>query len=429
MIRMSTSLRPRHTLTEATRKLAAARGIIVNGPRQAGKSQLLAQLGTDRNAEVLSLDQPALLRAARTDPTGFVSNRRRPLLIDEVQRAGNPLVLALKAMLDSSDETGQVALAGSTRFLTEPRLSESLAGRVRFVDLWPFAQGEIDELGVHADRFVDTLLSDGARLRDVAGAAPGLSRSAIFERVCCGGFPEAVRIASLRDRSEFFADYVRTISQRDIRELGRIGERVELPVVLRALAERTANLVNAANLADAVRLTPETLRRYLPLLETIFLTLTIPAFGDSAAARTRRRPKLYVTDPGLCAAMLGVSADRLMHPEASMAGSLLETFIATEIIKQLGWSTEQAAVTHFRDADGRAVDLVLSTPDGRVAAIEVKAAIDVDERDFRGLAHLRDHLGPRFVNGVVMHCGHSVGSWGDRLTSVPVSALWTPAPP
>ena len=106
----------------------------------------------------------------------------------------------------------------------------------------------------------------------------------------------------------------------------------------------------------------------------------------------------------------------------------METFVATEVVKQLGWSDEQATLTHFRDAEGHEVDLVLSTPDGRVAAIEVKAAIDVDERDFHGLAYLRDRLGSRFVNGVVVHCGPTANRWGDRLTSVPVSALWTPAP-
>ena len=103
-----------------------------------------------------------------------------------------------------------------------------------------------------------------SRHREHAARAPSLSRLDIFERVCRGGFPEAVRVATSRDRSEFFADYIRTISQRDIRELGKIGERVELGVVFRALAERTGKLVNGANLADAVRLTPETIRRYLP---------------------------------------------------------------------------------------------------------------------------------------------------------------------
>jgi predicted AAA+ superfamily ATPase len=140
------------------RKLAGARGLMVNGPRQSGKSELLRMLQRRLGGTLLTLDEPRYLQLARTDPTGFVQDRTRPLMIDEVQRAGDPLVLAIKVILDSSQERGQVVLAGSTRFLTEPRLSESLAGRVRFVDLWPFSQGEIDQLGPSGDCLLDRLV-------------------------------------------------------------------------------------------------------------------------------------------------------------------------------------------------------------------------------------------------------------------------------
>jgi predicted AAA+ superfamily ATPase len=409
------------------RRLRGARGVIVNGPRQAGKSELLKMLHGRLDGTLLTLDRPQHLRLARTDPTGFVEDRTRPLMIDEVQRGGDPLVLAIKVVLDSSQERGQVVLAGSTRFLTEPRLSESLAGRVRFVDLWPFSQGEIDQLGPLGDRFLDRLTGPTDDLYHSSTAAPRLARRDVYTRLCVGGFPEAVLAEGQRDRAEFFADYSRTISQRDITELGRVAERIELQAVLRLIAERTATPLNATGLAHLIGTSEDSMRRYLPLVETIFLSYQLPAFAPGAGAHARRRPKVHMTDTGLAAALLGVTPDRLLHPDATIVGQLLETFALMELVKQSTWADEQVRLTHYRDRERREVDIVAETPDGRVAGIEVKAAIDVDQRDFRHLTYLRDRLGTRFTNGVVLHCGPEPARWGDRLLSLPISALWAPA--
>ena len=424
---MTTAILPRLATAVASRRLRDARAIVVNGPRQCGKTELLRLLQDSVGGTLLTLDQPQHLRLARTDPTGFVSDRNPPLMIDEVQRGGDPLVLAIKLMLDSSPNRGQAVLAGSTRFLTEPRLSESLAGRVRFVDLWPFSQGEIDRLGPDGDGLLDRLVGPTDELLDSATPAPGLSRREVYNRLCRGGFPEAVLAGNELARSEFFADYVRTISQRDISELGRITDRVDQPTVLRLLAERTASVLNSNTLAQAAGTSADSMRRYLPLVETIFLSYRLPAFAASTAARTRRRPKVHLTDSGLAAWLLGVTPDRLLHPETSVVGQLLETFVAMELVRQQTWSGEQTRLSHFRDAEGREVDVIVETPDGRLAGVEVKAAIDVDERDFRHLTYLRERLGERLANGVVLHCGQRAARWGDRLTSLPVSALWAAA--
>src|SRR5262249_48462168 len=187
---------------------------------------------------LLTLDEPQHLRLARADPMGFVQDRTHPLMIDEVQRGGDPLVLAIKVILDTSQDRGQVVLAGSTRFLTEPRLSESLAGRVRFVDLWPFSQGEIEQLGSSGGRLLDRLLRPTDELYQSSRSAPGLTRREIYQRLCTGGFPEAVLASGQRDCAEFFTDYVRAISRRDITELSRMAERIDLQAVLRLVAER-----------------------------------------------------------------------------------------------------------------------------------------------------------------------------------------------
>jgi uncharacterized protein len=401
--------------------------IVVNGPRQSGKSWLLRRLATE-SGRYVSLDVPAELRAARLDPSGFVGSSGDtgpfPLLIDEVQRAGDPLVLAIKVAADAASEPGRFVLAGSTRFLTEPRLSESLAGRARLVDLWPLAQCEIE--GVDPPNLCDLMLGSFSDLAAFADAVPPSNRASSFVRVVRGGYPEAVPLESPVDRAEFFADYVRTIAQRDIREISRLGQRIELPDVLRLLAARTATELNHTSLANDAGLGADTMRRYVPLVETIFLAMRLPAFGTNLASRVVRRPKMHLVDSGLAAHLIGVRDHApFARPGHDAAGPLLETFVANEVVRLAGWSVEQPAVKHWRDEQKREVDIVLEAPDGRIAGIEVKAAADLDDGDVRHLAYLRDRLGDRFVSGVVLHCGDRGRRLGDRLVSMPVSALWS----
>ena len=385
---------------------------------------MLRNVAEQVDARYVSLDVTSDLRAARVDPAGFVQRDQRPLFIDEVQRGGDPLVLAIKAAVDLSDERGQFALAGSTRFLTEPRLSESLAGRARFVDLWPLSQGEIDGL-TNGDRFVDACIDGFDGLAALGQVALPAERRDVFARVLRGGFPEAVLAASDRDRADFLADYVRTISQRDIAELGRITDRVDLPKVLRLLAARSASELNVSDLANDAGLGPDTTRRYLPLVDAIFLLHRLPVWSRSATSRTKRRPKIHLTDTGLAAWLARIRPDALDRPGHPLDGALLESFVVNELMRQAGWSREPVSLAHWRDRNGREVDVIVETGDRNIVGIEVKAAVEVTEGDVPHLAYLRDAVGPDFVAGVVLHLGTRLRRFGDRLLAMPITALWS----
>src|SRR5438067_1553648 len=399
--------------------MRAARAVVINGSRRSGKTALLGVLQRRLGGTYLSLDQATNLRLARTDPTGFATGFDEPLFIDEIQRGGDPLVLAIKLVLDESSGRGRFALAGSTRFLSEPRLSESLAGRVRFIDLWPLSQGEIDG---RPDGFVDVVLTRPRRLLRMD--APVLSRRDVFERVCRGGFPEAVLASSPADRRDFFADYIRTVTTKDVRELADLSHMASMRDIVRLLAARTAQEVNISDLGRELGLPAPTLRRYLPLLETIYLHHLVPAWSRNLTAKAVHRPKLHLIDSGLAAHLTGVDPPALARPTAVQAGPLLESFVTGEVARQLTWSTADANLYHWRDRNGSEVDLVLQAADGTVAGIEVKAAIDVDESDFRGLRTLRDRLGDQFSCGVVVHCGDRTRPFGPKLYAIPVSAIW-----
>ena len=310
-------------------------------------------------------------------------------------------------------------LAGSTRFLSEPRLTESLAGRVRFVDLWPLSQGEIDG---QPDRFVDLAFEQPGSI--MSATLTPTTRQQIFERVVRGGLPEAVLAHSAAARTDFLRDYVRSLTAKDVRELADLEHVGQLDRIIRLLAARTSNELNIADLAGELGIPQTTFRRYLPLFETTYIHHTVPAWSGNLSSKAVKRPKLHMIDSGAAATLLGANATALARPTSTVSGQLLETFVAGELARQLTWSETDARLYHWRDRDGKEVDLVLESADGRVVGVEVKAAVDIGPDALTGLRHLQQRLGERFIAGYVIHCGESVVPAGPGLWTVPPTALW-----
>ena len=344
------------------------------------------------------------MRATASSSSSPTSTPRRPR-----ERRGQPPERARRSQASARGE-GAEDVEGTQS-----------TGRARFVDLWPLAQGEI-ERREHVDAFVDLIFRDHGHVVDNAPA--GERRPAIAERLVRGGFPEAVLSTSQRARRSFFDDYVRTISQRDITELSRMTQHVDFATVLRLVAARTGAELNTTALANDARLGAETMRRYLPLLEAVFMCWRLPAWSSNLTSKVVQRPKLHVVDPGLAAALLGVSAEALATPGHPADGQLLETMVACEIAKQLTWADDIYRMYHWRSRDGREIDIVIERADGMIAGIEVKAAVDVDGHDLRHLTWMRDRLGARWAGGVLVHLGDRARRWGPGLVSIPINALW-----
>jgi len=409
----------RNSMPTLLEGLADFRVVVVNGPRQSGKTVLLGQLHEQAGGTLVTFDDPGVLESAVSDPVGFVSGFTKPLLIDEVQRAGDPLLRAIKAQVDRDTTPGQFVLAGSTRFLTVPTLSESLAGRVFIVDLWPFSHVE---LAGHVDQFMDRVFEGPWSL--IARAEALENRSDYFRRSYIGGFPEVVAKRSEKARSAWFSSYIRTVTQRDIKEISRIREAAELPRLLRLLAGITAQELNVAKTARRANMDDQTLHNYLPLLETVYLTHLVPGWSRNLTSKVKRRPKIYLTDTGMASHLLGVNPDALARPISPVSGPLLETFVLNELAKQRTWSSVTADLYHFRDRDGAEVDIVMESHDGRVVGLEVKSGQTVSKDDFHWLEMMRDKLGPDFVQGVVLYTGTRALPFGDRLSALPIAALW-----
>lgn len=392
--------------------------MLIAGPRQSGKTTLARQICRALGGEMISLDDDAALRAVLADPAAFVE-RDRMLAIDEFQRAGEPLLRAIKASVDRDPRKGRFLLTGSTRFLTVPHLSESLAGRVILVDLWPLTQGEIRR---RRDAWAERAFGDTTVLRRVE--KEHLTRAQYIDAVCRGGYPE-VHAAREALRRTWFASYLRTLSQRDAVEVSRIRRAGDLPRVLRVLAARTAQELNVSDVARDLGLPRTTVEDYLLVLENLYTWFRLPAWSRNLTTRAVRHPKAYLADSGFAASLVGATPESIAVPGDRALGPLVETFAVGEVVRQRTWSAVEYDAFHFRDPKGTEVDLVLEGADGRVVGVEIKASSTFDDRSLRSLALLRDRLGERFANGVVLYLGADVLPAGDRLTALPLSTLWS----
>lgn len=406
----------RNIATAITRGLSDTPVVLLNGPRQAGKTTLAQQIiAHGYPARYVTLDDAIALAAARQDPAGFISGFEGPVVVDEVQRAPE-LLLAIKASVDRDRRPGRFLLTGSAKVLMVPRVADSLAGRMEILTLWPLSQGEIDG---RRERFVDACFDPGWSLPTSSGE----DREMTLRRALRGGYPEAVERTSPRRRATWYGAYLTAILQRDVRDLADIADLSAMPRLLALLAARSSSLVNHSELSRSLGIPLSTLKRYVGLLESTFLVHTIPAWAGSLGRRLVKSSKMSLIDTGLMARLSGLDSARF-DSQPTLAGPLLETFVAAELRKQIGWSDTQPMLYHYRSAAGREVDIVLEDSSGRLVGIEVKARATVGSSDFDGLRELADLTGARFTRGVVLHNGRESVAFGERLWALPISDMW-----
>lgn len=413
------ALIPRFAHKRLAERAEAFRVVIVNGPRQAGKTTLLRLFQDSHGGSFRSLDDATTLRTALADPTEFARYGAMPRVVDEIQRGGEDLVLAIKHVVDRDNSRGQFILSGSTRFLTVPTLSESLAGRAVFVDLWPLTVAE--RTGA-AEDFCDLLF---AGRNSFAGTDESRwDRREYLDLMCAGGYPEVLGIGTANLRHGWFEGYLNTVILRDIGSFAQIQHGELIPRLLSVLAARAGSQAVVSNLAKDLQLYHATTRNYLSYLDTVFLTGRVNPWSSNLTAKHVKTPKIYPTDSGLSAHLLQVDLDALAQPGNPTAGILTETFVFAELTRLLAAGDTGATLRFYRDRDGREIDFILEKRNGQVVGIEVKASSTVGTDDFRHLRWLAGRLGDRFAGGYVIHLGSGTYPFGDRMIALPLSALW-----
>lgn len=405
----------RHLTPQMLEALEDTPVVFLRGARQCGKSTLVENLAAQGHAaEYLTLDEGVQLAAATRDPDGFISSLPDHVVIDEVQRAPD-LFRAIKRSVDRDRRPGRFLLTGSADALVLPKVSESLAGRMEVLTLYPLSQGEIEG---HREGFVDACFAENFRPKKT----PALAWPELVERMVPGGFPEVLARKPAR-RGAWFGSYVTSILERDVRDLANIQALRELPRLLKLIAARSGGILNLSDLARDSQIPLTTLQRHWALLEAVFLVRTLPAWSSNLGNRLIKAPKLYLNDTGLLCHLLGLDAARLNNDDL-MTGAVLETFVAGEVTKQAGWCDTRPVLAHFRTQKQQEVDLVLEDAKGRIVGIEVKKTASPGSGDFRGLRALREAAGKKFLRGILLCLADSAASFEADLHAVPIGALW-----
>jgi predicted AAA+ superfamily ATPase len=386
--------------------------VLIAGPRRAGKTTLVRKMdGEDRR--YITLDDQTVLAAAQSDPAGFIRGLDKAI-IDEIQRAPH-LLLAIKKTVDEDYRPGRFLLTGSANVLTLPRVADSLAGRMETIRMLPLARVEIEG---GTSTFLSRLFEG-----KLQGDREAIVGDDLLRLVLLGGFPEAIVRESERRRQDWARSYLTSVLTRDLRDIADVEKLTELPKFVRLLAEHSGQLVNYSQFGSSINVSHKTGQRYVGLLEQVFLIATVQPWYTNALKRIAKTPKLHFLDSGILAKARGLTFDRIKADRGAF-GSLLETFVFSEVLKLMSGSDLRLTPYHFRDQQMREVDIVLERDDGTIVGIEVKASATVKASDFGGLKTLAEACGEKFAFGVVLYDSTDVVPFGEKLAAAPLSCLW-----
>ncbi|MBX3287815.1 MAG: ATP-binding protein [Acidobacteria bacterium] len=405
-------------MTESIKQaLAESPVVLLIGARQSGKSTLVRNLGPeDHQPLYLTFDDLTLLSSASANPQAFLDSVQKPVIFDEIQRIPD-LLIHIKKSVDEDRKPGSYLLTGSANVLALPMAADSLVGRMDVIKLFPLSQGEING---QKESFIDMVCSDNFAL---PGKTDKEDREHFFDRIFTGGFPEAVQRTSKAGRDRWFRAYTTTLLQRDMRDLANIEGAADLPRLLSVLAARSGGLVNFADISRSTAITQTTLKRYIALLEQLFLIDFLPAYSANLTKRLTKAPKLYFSDTGILSYLIGANWQKMLV-ENTMAGTLVENFVVNELKKQAGWNETNVTMYHFRTTNNEEVDIILEMPGGDVVGIEVKSGASIGKDAFKGLKVLKENLGKKFKRGIVLYTGEISTAFDNDMFALPIQTMW-----
>ena len=382
---------------------------VLVGPRQAGKTTLLRHV-LGESCPLVSLEPPDVRNAAALDPRGFLALHPPPAAFDEIQYAPDLLPYIKERVDGDRDRAGQFILTGSQNLLLMEQVTESLAGRAAVLKLLPLT---VAELAGQPSRPLPWET-------DQVPAGDGPRHGDVWAMILRGFFPELARDPG-RDARLWWGSYVQTYLERDVRGLRNVGDLTSFQSFLRALAARSANLLNLSDLARDVGVTVNTAKSWLSVLEATFQVLVLRPHHANVGKRLVKSPKVYLTDTGLLSYLVGLREPG--HAAAGpSAGALFESLVVGEIYKRLVHRGQEPAMYFWRTASGDEVDLVVEQGN-RLIPIEAKSSATPRAQMATGIARFRRDLGDKAAAGFVIHPGAVTLPLGDGTVALPFAAL------
>ena len=388
--------------------------VVLTGPRQSGKTTLLKRHFGQRSRYV-SLELPDVHAAAEADPRGFLELYPPPVIFDEIQYA--PLLLPyVKERVDAErSRAGQFFLTGSQNLLLMQQMTETLAGRAAILKLLPLSHQELRR-------------NPAAPLpwekRSSPTTAPTVQNEdaflALWKTFLRGGYPELAAQAD-RDATLWFASYVQTYLERDIRSLRQIGDLSSFQSFLRTVAARSGQLFNLAQLSRKLGISSNTVKAWLSVLEATYQIVVLRPYFANIEKRLVKTPKVYFTDVGMLCYLTGLR-DPEHAAHGPLGGAIMETAVVSEIYKRIIHRGEQPQMHFWRTSTGSEVD-VLVEHEGKVIPIEIKLTATPTPEAAEGIRKLRQDLGEQVGPGFIVHPGEVELPLGEGAMALPFAQL------
>ncbi len=334
--------------------------VALTGPRQAGKSTLLRH--TFPKHQYLTLDNLILRAQAQKDPELFLSAYSAPLIIDEIQYAPN-LLPYLKIRIDEARSTyGSYILTGSQTIQLMSGLTESLAGRIAVMSLYPLSWNEISGIDGKANCVFDDVL--------------------VAAQTVKGFYPEFF-VNDALDPFLWLGSYLTTYLERDIRNIKGILDLRKFQTLLAVLAVRAGQILNLEEIGKEVGISQPTVKDWLSLLESTYIIKLLPPYFKNLTKRVIKSPKLYFIDTGLLCYLLGVdNVDRFF--KVAENGHIFENMVIAEAIKRLSILSQKASCYFYRSSNGVEVDLLIERG-YTLEGYEIKLSKNITKNDAIGL--------------------------------------------
>ena len=337
----------------------------------------------------VNLENPDTRKFAMEDPRGFLSNYPHGAILDEIQRVPE-LFSYLQQILDEQQVNGLFILTGSNNFLLQESISQSLAGRVGYLFLLPLTIRETGDSEKNANGII------------FKGCYPALYNNST-------------------DAARFYANYIRTYVERDVRLIKNITDLYAFERFLRLCAGRIGQLLNMSSLSSEVGVDVKTISSWIGVLEASFILFRLQPYHKNFNKRIVKMPKLYFYDTGLAVALLGIeSADQLtVH---SSRGSLFENLVIVDLLKSRYNTGKSNNLFFWRDSTGNEIDILVDKGISRLP-VEVKSGQTLSEESFRGLKFWNRLT--QTEGGILIYGGDTIQKRSSGITVIPFNSIGT----